>query len=268
MPLPRWIPLPFLLLAGLALPAAAEPAATDEWELTFTPYLWMAGLEGRLSAGSTTADVDVSFSDIWADLDVAFLGYFEARKGRWSHSSNLVYLELDSEGSRPFGPLIPVAPAGSLDVDVETTQLVFEQRVLYEVLSLPWAADERRVRLELGGALRVWWLETDVRVTARPGVPVGPFRRSFEQDTDWVDFVAAARIRADLLDDLSLTIAGDYGGFDIGSGAHKTWALSGLLQYRLGPRWDLVGGYRWIDLDRGNADIQMAGPILGFGYRF
>jgi hypothetical protein len=62
--------------------------------------------------------------------------------------------------------------------------------------------------------------------------------------------------------------AGDYGGFDIGSSSHRTWSLQGHGIYRLGEHWDLALGWRTLELERGDVELEMSGPLLGAGYRF
>lgn len=267
-----------VVLASLALLVAASARADDAsasapasgWEFTLAPYFWAAGLEGNVDAERVSADIDVSFSDIWDALDIGALAAFEARKGRFSLVTNAIYLKISTEAESPVGVGLPAAPPGLFQVRSATEELIVELRPTFEVLSLPLfgEADPRRVALDLGPAARVWWLDQHLDVKLEPGVPVGPFSRRFDERTDWVDFLAAARVRAQLTDTVAFVVAGDYGGFDIGSSSHRTWSLWGFLSYRLGEHWDLAAGWRTLDLDRGAADLQMAGPLLGASYRF
>lgn len=249
---------------------SGDASASPEWQFAFAPYLWGAGLDGEVEAEGFSADVDVGFSDIWDALDVGVLGAFEARRGKLSLTSNLVYMKLSTDGSRAVGPGLGAFPQGSLDVDIESRSLIFEGRAAWEVLSLPLfgADDERRIALDVGPGFRVWWLDTTIDAKLKPGVPLGPFKTNVDESTSWVDFVAAARVRAQLLEKLSLVIGGDYGGFGIGSSSHKTWSLQGFLSYRLGEHWDLAAGWRTIDLDHDVADVRMSGPLLGAIYHF
>ena len=260
------------LVAGASPAAGEDPPPPDPagWEFSFAPYLWGAGLEGTLEAERTTADVDVSFSDIWDALDVGVLGAFEARRGKLGLTSNLIYLKLSTDAERPTNPILPAAPPGAFQVRTTTEELIFELRPTWEVLSLPLfdPSGERRIALDLGAGARVMWLDTHLDVKLRPGVPAGPFSRRFDTDTDWVDFVGAARVRARLTERIGLVVAGDYGGFDVGSSSHRTWSLQGFFSYRLGEHWDLAAGWRTLEIDRGAVDLEMAGPLLGAIYRF
>jgi hypothetical protein len=230
----------------------------------------MSALEGNVDADGHSAEIDVSFSDIWSALDVGVLGAFEAKRGRFQLSGNLIYMKLSDSVEKPVGPLLPIAAPGSFSVRAVVQTGILELRPSYEVLSLPLfgAADERRIALDLGAGARVFWIDNHLSVKLRPGVPIGPFSQRFDESVDWVDFVGAARVRAQLSEKLGLVVSGDYGGFDVGSSSHHTWSLAGFLSYRLGEHWDLVGGWRTLQLERGPIDLEMSGPLLGANYRF
>jgi hypothetical protein len=266
-----------VLLGGGLAPASAQgsggapdAAPPDAWEFSIQPYLWGAGIDGTLTTERLEVDVDVSFSDIFEALDVGVLGTFEARRGRLSLASNLVYLKGSTDASRPVGRILPIAPPGSFEADVVSQTLIVEGLAGWEVLSVPLsdASDERRVALDLRGGFRVWWLDNEVDVKLRPGLPIGPFSRSFDESTDWIDFVLGARARATVTDRLTLVATGDYGGFDVGSSSHRTWSIAGLVLYRITEHWDLGLGWRTIDIERDVADVTMQGPLVGGRYRF
>ena len=67
------------LVAGLAFSAGSR-AETDTWQFEVTPYLLAAGMDGTVGIRGHEADIDVSFSDIWDDLDAGFMGLFTAKK--------------------------------------------------------------------------------------------------------------------------------------------------------------------------------------------
>lgn len=59
------------LLLAVANPArAADTRAADGgWKFEITPYLWMAGVEGDITAAGRTAHVSQSFSDLFDKVD-------------------------------------------------------------------------------------------------------------------------------------------------------------------------------------------------------
>jgi hypothetical protein len=261
---------PVLFLLAPAVRAETTDARAAEWKFSFAPYLWATAFDGTLEAEAQSAEVDISFSDVLDALDAGFLASFEARRGRFSFTSNLIYLRTTDEADRLVGPGLPAAPPGSLEARLAMDALIVELRPTWEVLSLPLFGpdDERRVALDVGPEARVWWIDTHVHAKLEPGVPAGPFSRRLDESTDWVDFVAAARVRAQLAERVGLVIAGDYGGFDIGSSSHRTWSLQGFASYRLGEHWDLAAGWRTLEIERKAADLEISGPLLGAIYRF
>jgi hypothetical protein len=256
-------------LAGAAR-AEADDAAAPKWEFSFAPYLWATAFDGTLESEGQTVDVEISFSDVVDALDAGLLGNFEARRGRFSFISNVIYLRTTDEADGVTGPALPAAPPGSFEARLAMDSLIVELRPTWEVLSLPLfgADDERRIALDLGPGARVWWIDTHVHATLDPGTPAGPFSQRFDESADWVDFLAAARMRAQLSPRVGLVIAGDYGGFDLGSSSHRTWSLYGFASYRLGEHWDLAAGWRTLEIERDAVDLEISGPLLGAIYRF
>jgi hypothetical protein len=249
---------------------ASSPAVLSCWVFSIAPYLWPSNIDGSGSADGQWADFDVPFSDIWDALDMAVLGVFEARKDKFSLTTNLIYMKLSPDGGVAVGSLIPPAPPSTIGVRLTSQMLLVELRPAWEVLSLPLfgADDERRIALDLGPSARIWYLDNHVSVKLTPGAPLGPFSARFDESTDWVDFGAAARVRAQFTQQIALVVSGDFGGFDIGSSSHKTWSLSGIASYRLGEHWDLLAGWRTLSIERGAIDAKMEGPLVGASYSF
>jgi hypothetical protein len=65
-------------------------------ETTYRPpraalFVWGAGIEGETTTGG---DVDINFDTLIRNLNMAFMGTFEARKCRWSIFADVVYLNV------------------------------------------------------------------------------------------------------------------------------------------------------------------------------
>ena len=80
--------------------AYVEPAPVDPWKFSFTPYGWLTGINGNVTARGHTVDVDESFIEIAekSDLFAALMGYFEARKGRFGFFTDAVWADLGFPG--------------------------------------------------------------------------------------------------------------------------------------------------------------------------
>jgi hypothetical protein len=67
-----------------AQPADPAPSATG-WRYAFAPYLRASAMEGEASfKGLPPQPVELSFGDVWSNLDFGVLGAFEAHNGRWA----------------------------------------------------------------------------------------------------------------------------------------------------------------------------------------
>jgi hypothetical protein len=88
----------------------------------------------------------------------------------------------------------------------------------------------------------------------------------------WIDPVVGLRLGADLTDRVSLVVAGNVGGFDIGSASKFSWEALAWLDWRFGESTSLALGYRAINVDHrkgdAQADLTLHGPLLGLVYRF
>ncbi len=91
---------------------------SNQWNVEFTPYFWMAEIDGDATLRGRTGPVEASFSDLLDKLDIAFMGRLEAWKGEWGLFLDGLYMDLGAEFSTPQGLI-------SADVDVKMTILEF-----------------------------------------------------------------------------------------------------------------------------------------------
>ena len=92
---------------------AADPLSTGAyqqptpvssgWEFRVTPYAWAPSVNGDVTVRGQTADIDMSFWDLFdsgssgAELDslAALMGYVEAQNGRWGIYGDVVWGKFD-----------------------------------------------------------------------------------------------------------------------------------------------------------------------------
>ncbi len=244
-------------LVGLALmahPAAAQETAqpTDAWTFTLSPYVWFAGLGGEVTGAHGGESFNADFGDIFGTMKFSYMGLAEARRGNFSLVTDIMYLNLQQG--------VPVPGFGAYSGGSARTQSVEVSAIgLYTV------AEGSPGRIELGGGVRGWWFDTELRLD--PGRLPG---RTLSSSTSWADPVISARGVLRLSDRLSLTAYGDIGGFGVGS--EFTWQAFGTLDYQVTESISVSAGFRWIhiDYDKGRADISldMGGPIIGASVRF
>jgi hypothetical protein len=88
----------------------------------------------------------------------------------------------------------------------------------------------------------------------------------------WIDPLLGLRVSADLTERFGIVVAGNVGGFDIGSASKFSWEALAFLDWRFGESTSFVLGYRGLGFDRekgkAQADIILHGPLLGLIFRF
>lgn len=247
----------FALVAASASDARAQDsnpsALSSEWSFAVAPYIWAAGLEGDVATfpPAPPAQVDASFSDIWENLDLAFMATAEARKGRFALLADLVYVRISADAATP-GPFF-----GRAELDTTSFTGTFEGSYR--------AVATERGNLDLLVGARVWSVSTDLSLNAG----LLPARRRDESET-WVDPVVGIRGRLELDSRFYVTFVANVGGF--GAGSDSTWDVFGGLGYRVSDWFAPVIGYRHlaVDYEKGDFlyDVDMSGPLIGGVIRF
>ena len=92
-------------VAGVATVHAADNPAQDNWQFNLAPfYLWGINIDGDVKSGPITALVDVPFSDVFDNLEAAFIVHFESMyKNQWGFLVDVNYLDLESDMTLPRG---------------------------------------------------------------------------------------------------------------------------------------------------------------------
>jgi opacity protein-like surface antigen len=240
------------LLACVCAVAASTASAQDmDWRYSLTAYLWTTktGVSAEAPSGET-AEAELSFSDALKDLDFAFMGAFEARKGKFSLLTDAFYFKLSPSNSTP-GPLFD-------EVKVRTQMTVVSGYATYR------AYEEQGVAIDLAGGFR--WAKLDTEVTTSGGFLRDSF---FTFDDDWIDPVVGVRLTTQLSDKVSAGLFADYGGFSSDS---STWQAALTVGYALNENWTLRGGYRYMEfdreIDRRDFSLDQSGLLLGATYSF
>jgi hypothetical protein len=241
--------LAVLLLASSA--ARAEQADDEGWRFLVAPYVWTAGIDGEAGAKGTTADIDWSFSDILENLDMAFMGQFEAHKGRFGFVVSPVLMSLSDDADGPIG---------FLEADAGLDATIVDAFATWEVMP----------DLELLAGARYTQIDVDFRLHNNiSGATV-----SVDGSDNWTDPIVGARFSHAFDDHWSMNLRGDVGG---GAGeSDLVWNASAIVAYKLGESGQAFLGYRILDYDYENGDaadrttfnIRIDGPAIGYGWTF
>ncbi len=249
----------FAFLGPGTVQAQTESAANqDQWQFAGAIYLWGADISGQTIRGS---QVEVGFSDLLDNLEMAFMGAFAARKNNWSLLTDIVYMDLGADRtvnlSVPVGPIqVPVTTSASLDVE----GLIVHFAGGYSLYS------EGKSRLEVIGGVRYLDLDTELFLELQS---LGPGQSRFISDslTAW-DGIIGLNGQASLGERWFLPYYVDIGAGD----SESTWQATAGVGYRAGDKIDVALVYRHLEWDfestRLVADINFSGPTLGVIFRW
>lgn len=251
-------------------------SSAKDWSVFVAIYLWMSGLNGDLGVGNTSADLDVSFGDIWDNIDVGAQLHFEFWWKKWILFIDPSYVKLSTSNSQTNEP-------GSTRARSEVKQFYLEFAGGYRVAEIPLSSSPKstnghawpQLNIDLYGGGRIYSLDTKIKITQ--DTPDGPIRQTFNRDKSWFDFIVGTRLLFNLTESLLFSAKTDVGGFGLGFSSDISWNLVTNIGYEL-PWWGVTPyiGYRvlYIDYQDGSGDnrfvydVWQTGPQIGLGVQF
>jgi hypothetical protein len=243
-------------------PASTPPPKEDKWEFTIAPYLWATQINSKVTVKGRSAEMTTYFSDIVDNLNVGFLGHFEAAKGgKWGFFLDVIYLNLHGDGDivtvRNTGQ--PAPPTRNLTLTLQAA--IVEGGGFYRLGT--WSLAGKPVTVDALGGLRYWYMAGNLDTTS----PLNASGNDY-----WVDPFIGARGQVDLTKKLWFNLRGDVGGFGVGS--HFSWNGLAGFGYRFTPALTGILGYRamYVNYKRSTSAVRYEetfyGPIGGLSYSF
>lgn len=236
-----------------ATPTFAQDA-DDGWHVSVTPYLWLSGIEGELTAPFPLPgrEVTADFGDLLDHLDGAFIGKGEVRYDRFGVLGDVLYLKVS--GGQTRNPENLPSIGTKLKLSTTAATLAGYYRV----------ADSEQWKVDLLAGLRYNEIETTLdATTGGPGVG-----RSVSRD--WTDPIVGVRAIVRTGERGSLTGYADYGGFGVNNST--VWQVFATYNYQWTDHVTVSAGYRHyaIDLDKNRFqyDLSLSGPLIGLTYEF
>ena len=151
-----------MLMRSLALLAAgaapAVVAAESQWDYTATFYGWAPGISTTVETPLGEVESDLDFEEVLETLDIAFLGAFEARKGRLALVADLQYFDIGVEAE-------PHTETAFSAAEVDQQLLLFSAYAGYAVV------DSAETRFDVGGGLRYVGSNIDTHLEGQGAVP-------------------------------------------------------------------------------------------------
>jgi hypothetical protein len=282
-------------MAPMPTKAPISPAPVlSPWTYSATLYGWIPLLNGSTTVKGRTVDVDVDYNDlinlirrseIPKDL-FELAGYFEARNGRFSVFSDLVYLKVGLNGSMTHSRGVEALNATiGASAGLNFEMFIAELAAAYEVAR--WGttgAPGSGTAIDVFAGARGWWQKADASFAFSGTLNIGDLTRnadgtlSASGDVGWVDPLVGLRLRHQFAPGVNFVASGDVGGFGVGS--KFSWQALAALNYDFCVRnnitWSGMLGYKalFVDYSKGSGlthyeyDMTMHGPIIGITARF
>ena len=254
MMMPLWVP---------SVSGGEEPRENNGWEFRVAPYMWFISLEGDVTVKGQESDLDLNFSDIWDELNIAGMLTFDARKGNWGIFSDMIGANLGK--SKKVG-------GAKIDPTIKLALLTAGGSYRFGTWRLSDVAGHDGPALTVDGMFGVSYTYLDIDLDLKG---IG----DTSGDKDWFDPLIGARAFIDLSERWTFALNGNIGGFGVGS--DFTWGAMGTIGYRFRLFSEknnarVAGGYRAIyqDYKDGSGDdkfewdVTLHGPILGLSIKF
>jgi hypothetical protein len=239
----------------------------DQTWVLVAPYVWAPAMRGTIGARGTTAQIDMSLSDLFElieDLNGAVMAHVEVGKGDFGLIFDGLLMQLEPSQRGPAG--------GQIRFDISST--ILESMAMVRIVNLEIdPASQSRFSIDLLGGARYYQVQNGIRINPA----VGPTIQA-DLSKDWVDLVAGARTAVTVYPGIDGFFRADFGGFGIGTSSKLAWNLIAGMSYACDchPGTSFAAGYRILDIDEtqksGNQrfvyDVKMQGPFAAFEFRF
>lgn len=252
----RCIPLLTFLAAGIfAFTPHSAMAADDEWEYKVQAYVYLPAIETTLFTGD---ELELDVEDIFENLEMTFLGLFQARKGDWAFVLDTTYLKISADEAASTNlPIsgIPTDVAIGFDLEAAIVNIDASYRIFEtDNFDLQIVAGPRYLSLDIVAELDASLLPGQIIV---------------DSNEHFWDAVVGVRGLGTLGDNWWMTYRFDGGAGD----SEQTWNIGVQVARRFD--WGSVSvGYRYQAWEFDSSDyplledMNVNGPIIGFIWEF
>jgi hypothetical protein len=249
-------PFPIAASTPTADPASQSTTTTtttvtavsdDPWHLTASGYLWLPGVHGTVGALGRTVGVHASASDLLSHFRFGVMGLIEPSYKRIIMPVDLMWIRLGDDKAIPF----PSLKANT--ANIKGGELVLTPKIGYRII------DSEKLKVDALAGFRYWHFTESLSFTP------STLGLNFSKSQNWVDPLVGGRITLPLSPKAEVTVAGDVGGWGVGS--QLDYQVVGLLGYRIKPHVTLQVGYRYLDVNYRSSgtivDMATSGVMFG-----
>ncbi len=252
-----------LVPAASVTHADPSDAAAERWQFAVTAYGYLPAISGTayFPVSSVGANFTLNQSDVIDHLKMAFMGAFDAHRGRWGVFTDVLYVDLGQRNTNIHdftigGIGIPAATTSDVSIDMKSwiVNVVGEYRVLSEGAS----------KLDVVAGMRYFNLQERLEWSFTGSLGSLPeSARSGKGEISSNNFNAIVGLKGQ--------VQGDGGWrlpyyIDVGTGTSQfTWEGATGLAYQF--HWGEVSFlYRYIDFQIHSSKLvnfTIAGPLVG-----
>lgn len=213
--------------------------------------MWGMSLAGHVGVRGFSTGVDASFNDLIDNTNIAAMPSFQFSKGNWLLAVNGLYAQLEADGhvTGPLGNELGATATQNMGiVDVGVGYTIFRGKT---TLGNP---------ITFAPVIGGRWTYLDLEVN-----PDGNILNTQSGNRAWFDPYFGATGTIGLTEKLDWQIAGNVGGFGVGS--EFTWAFQTMLEWHFSSHVSMDVGYRVLawdyDLSNFKWDTTLQGPWIG-----
>lgn len=250
--LPRHTALITIGLILLVVPVVGQASGNNDWQYSFSPYVWGTALKGDVATipPAKPAKVDVSFNDILENLDLAVMGIGQARKGKWGVWGDVFYSKISADADTR-----DVLYSGA---DYDQTLFFLTAGGSYRLL------DRDSFSVDALGGIRYTYLDNKFKL----GAGLLP-EASRNANDSWYDPILGVTMHAKA--GIHWYVSG-WAMAAVAGDSDSTYDIFGGLGYAFSDSRSMIIGYRRIDIDYENGDflydVTLSGPMAGFTFRW
>jgi hypothetical protein len=232
------------------------PAPTPDdggWHLDLSPYLWFAGAHGTVGALGRDISIHVTPGDLLSHFDIGAMGAAEARYNRFLLTGDMIWVRISDSKALPFPGL------GAVSANATIGQFVWTSNIGYRVI------DHKKIKADANVGVRYWHLGQ--KLNFNPSI----LGLNINTSQNWADIVVGGRVQLPAGKRTVINLLGDVGGWN--ATAKLDYQFAALLGYKIGPKWTLLAGYRYLFVDYRPTSLSVynvvtSGALLGATYTF
>ncbi len=239
---------------------AQSETGDDEWNHSLAVYLWGASLGGTTASGT---EVEVDFKDLVDNLEFGAMAAYQARKGKWSFLTDVIYLDLSADRQLDLippigGDIINV----TTDVSLDLTGWVIHLGGGYNLYD-----DREGTTTDFIIGARYLDLSSDMLLNFDLGPPELDISVPLSASGDVWDAVIGMRGIISLGDRWFVPWGANIGAGD----SDLTWQAMAGVAFKASSWADIALTYRHLEWDLGGDlvdDLSFSGLMLGVIFRF